>query len=124
MGKSVHNDVLDAALTYVQDNCNKLAVCNAEPTSYTQANVTYSLANEVMTSGDFTIADGDVSGRKVAVDQKAGITVDADGTASHVALLDTTNSKLLYVTTTPSQGVVTGAQLTVGTWDIEIEDPA
>lgn len=126
MGKSVHNDVLDGALNIIKNNCTRQVVCSAEPTTYAEANATYALADVTMASGDFTNADGDVSGRKTTVAAKSGVLIDTSGTATHVALLDVTNSKLLYVTTCTSQALTANGSNTVNipAWDIEIEDPA
>ncbi|GAA4442992.1 hypothetical protein [Bremerella cremea] len=96
MAKIVHNDVLDAALAVIESNCDKLTICSRAPTTYTEANTTYALGDAVPT---FTgPADGDVSGRKLTVDAISGADVDGSGNANHVALLDSGNSKLLYVT--------------------------
>lgn len=125
MAKSVHNDVLDASLNYIKNNCDKMVFCSAQPTSYAEANATYALADVAMTSSDFTgPADGDVSGRKLTVNEKASVEIDASGTGNHVALIDTGNEKLLYVTTAASQAVVDGNTMTFQSWDIEIADPA
>jgi len=122
MTKTVHNDVLDAALQYVEDNADKLVICSTAPTTYTEANVTYALGSATPT---FTgPVDGDTSGRKTTVDAVSGATVDASGTYTHVALVDTANSKLLYVTEAgSSQAVTAGNQFSLAAWDVEIADP-
>ena len=125
MAKSVHNDVLDAALNYIKSNATRLCVCSAEPTTYTQAITTYKLAIKTITSTDFTgPADGDVSGRKLTVNAQTGLSVDAGGSATHIALCDAANSKLLYVTTDTSQVLTLGNTLNTPAWDIELADPA
>jgi hypothetical protein len=124
MAKSVHNDVLDGALNVIKTSCNKMVLCSQEPTTYTQANATYALADVAMASGDFTIADGDTSGRKVTVAAKSAVPVDASGTSNHVALVDTTGSRLLYVTTHTGQALTSGNTVNIGAWDAEIADPA
>lgn len=124
MAKSVHDDVLDGALNVLKNNVTRMTACSSEPTTYTQGNSTYALADVTLASGDFAIANGDTSGRKVTVAQKTGVTVDTTGTATHVALLDVTNSKLLYVTTCTSQALTSGNTMTFNTWDIEIADPS
>ena len=106
MGLSVHNDVLDAAFDLIRDNCDEMNANNAEPTTRTEAITTFMLADQAMASTDFTIGEGDTSGRKVAVAAKLGATVDTTGTATHVSLVDGT--RLLYVTTCTSQ-VLTAA---------------
>lgn len=124
MGKSVHNDVLDGALDIVKNNCTRLVLCSAEPTNFTEANVTYALADVTVDSSDFTHADGDSSGRKTTVAAQSGVTVDSTGTSTHLACLDVSNSKLLYVTTHTSQALTASNTVDIGPWDIEIADPA
>lgn len=124
MAKSVHNNVLDQSLEYIKNNCDKMTVCSQEPTTFTEANSTYALADVSMGSTDYTIADGDTSGRKVTVAEKSGVTVDDTGTGNHVALLDTVNSLMLYVTTSTSQSLTSGNTMTFETWDVELRDPS
>ena len=123
MAKTVHDDVLDGALNIIKNNCTRMVACSAEPTTYTEANSTYALADVTVASGDFTVGNGDTNGRKVAVAQKTGVNVDNSGTATHVALLDVTNTKLLYVTTCTSQALTSGNTMTFNGWDVEIADP-
>jgi len=123
MAKSVHNDVLDGALAVIQSSCNKMTACSAQPTTFAEANATLALAQSPMLPGDFAIADGGASGRKLTVGQKSGTTVDATGSANHVALLDTVTSRLLYVTTAATQALTAGNPITFNAWDIEIADP-
>lgn len=123
MPKSVHNDVLDAALELVESNCTRLTACNAQPTTFAEGNATFALADVTVDSSDFTVGDGDASGRKVAVAAQSAVPVDATGTATHVALLDVSNSRLLYVTTSTSQALTSGNSVNLPTFDIEIVDP-
>lgn len=126
MAKTVHDDVLDGALNIIKNNCTRMVACSAQPTTYTESNATYALADVTMASGDFTAANGDTSGRKLTVAAKSGVLIDASGTATHNALLDVTNSKLLYVTTTTSQALTANGSNTVNfpAWEIEIADPS
>lgn len=123
MGKSVHDDVLDGALNIIKNNCTRMCVCSTQPTTYTEAITTNELADIVMASGDFTAANGDTNGRKLTVAAKSAFAVDNSGTAAHVALVDVTNSKLLYVTTCTSQALTSGNTVSTPAWDIEIADP-
>lgn len=121
MGKAVHNDVLDGAFD-VLDQADLMTVCSAEPTTRTEAITTFKLADIAMTPNtDFTKADGDVSGRKVTVASKSGVTVDTTGTATHVALVDAT--RLLYVTTCTSQALTAANTVNFPAWKVEIADP-
>lgn len=121
MAKSVHNDVLDAALDEIA-TATVQVLCSAEPTTRTEAVTTYALADVTMAGGDYTNADGDTSGRKVTVAAKSGVTVDSTGTATHVALCDATD--LLYVTTMTSQALTATNTVDIGAWDIELADPS
>jgi hypothetical protein len=124
MAKSTADVVFDAALNYVKNNGSRITVCNAQPTTYTEAITTFKLADVDITSGDYTgPADGDVSGRKVTVNAQAGVTVDTTGTATHVAIVDVSNTALLIVTTCTSQAIVGTSTIDIPAWDIEIEDP-
>jgi chitinase len=123
MAKSVHDAVLDGALDVIKNNCDIMTVCTQQPLTFAEANATYALASATMTGTDFIKANGDTSGRKVTVGQKSGVTVATTGTATHVALLDSVNSRLLYVTTSTSQVLTAGNTMTFNAWDIEIADP-
>lgn len=123
MAKSLNDAVIDAALAKVATG-TILTVCSTEPTTRTEAVTTYKLADIVMTAGDgngdYTIGNGDVSGRKLAVAQQADIDIDSSGTALHVAICDGTD--LLLVTTCTSQALTSGGTVTVPTFDYEITD--
>lgn len=124
MAKSVHPDVLDGALNFLRTNTTRMAACSQQPASFTEANTTYKLADVTLSPADFSLANGDVSGRKVSVAAKSAVSVAAAGTANHVALLDVANAKLLYVTTCPAQGLSAGGTVSFSAWDIEIANPA
>lgn len=126
MGKSIHNDVLDAALSYISSNCTRQIACSAEPTTYTEANSTYALADVTLAGGDFATADGDTSGRKLTTGAKTGALIDVSGTATHIAQVDVSNTKLLGVTTCTSLALTANGSNTVNfpAWKREIADPA
>jgi len=121
MSKFASDAVLDSLLDKVATG-TILTVCSAQPTSRTEAVTTYKLADVVVDSGDFTKADGDVSGRKVTIGQQTDVPVDSNGTATHVAICD--GSNLLYVTTCTSQVLTSGNTVTVPAWKIEVSDPS
>lgn len=125
MPKTVHDDVLDGSLNVVKNSATRQVVCSAQPTTFAEANATYALADVTMAAGDFTAANGDSSGRKLTVGAKSGVTIDASGTSSHVALLDVALSKLLYVTTCSALALTAGGGNTVNfpAWKFELADP-
>jgi hypothetical protein len=122
MAKSAADAVLDGLLDVVATATAQIA-CSAQPTSYAEATSTYALADVTIDSGDFTKGNGDTNGRKVTVAQQAGVDVDTTGTATHVALVITASSTLLYVTTCTSQALTSGNSVTFPAWDIEVADP-
>ena len=125
MAKSVNNDVLDAALNLVKNNGTRLAICSAEPTTYTEAMTTYALAVATISSANFTgPVDGDTSGRKLTVNGQSGVSITANGNATHIAVCDQATSRLLYVTTCTTQTLTSGNTVNTPAWDIEIADPA
>lgn len=121
MGKSFHNDCYDAALNEVKDNATYLCFCSQEPTTRTEAYTTYMLATQAVTSTDFTVGDGDTSGRKIRVDAKSGISIINSGTNTHIAIIDGT--RLLAVTTTVSQPLVAAGTFDSPAFDFELADP-
>jgi hypothetical protein len=121
MAKIVHNDVLDAALNLIKNNCNLMTACSAQPTSLAEATTTYKLADVSMATGDFTVSDGDTNGRKIRVAAKSAVPVDTTGTATHIALCDAT--RLMFVTTCTSQGLTGGNTADFPAWDYELADP-
>lgn len=123
MAKWQNDGMLDAALDYIRGNCDSMIACTAQPTTYTEATATNALADVAMTiNTDYTLADGDTSGRKITVAAKAGVTIDTTGTATHIALVKTGDTTLRYVTTCTSQGLSSGGTVDFPTWDIEIAD--
>ena len=123
MAKSLSDDVLDGALNIIKNNCTRITLCSAQPTTYTEGNATYALADVTVDSSDFTNANGDTSGRKLTVAQQTGINVDITATANHVAFLDVSGTRLLAVSTITSQALTSGNTATLNAFDIEIADP-
>lgn len=104
---------------------NIMTLCNAEPTTRTQAVTTFALADVTLTpgngGGDFTIANGDTNGRKVTVTAQSAVPVDVTGTATHVAICDGT--RLLFVTTCGSTALTSGGTADIAAFKIEVADP-
>lgn len=122
MAKSVHDDVIDAALSYIKTNATRICVDSTEPTTYTQAETTYMLAIKTITSTDFTGPADGTSGRKLTSNQHTDITISNSGTAAHIAFT-VNGSKLLFVTTCTNQALVATYLVTIPSWIIQIGDP-
>ena len=118
MAKWQIDAMLDAALTYISTNAIELYVCSGQPANYAGI-AAVALTGAAIPSYQAP-ANGDVSGRKLAVDQEADIPVTATGDATHIVLASAT--VLLYVTTCTPQELTIGNTVVIPTWDIEIAD--
>jgi hypothetical protein len=129
MGKSIGNNVLDAALQHLEDNGQTFVLCDGEPTTYANATTDKPTGNALgettITATDFTgPADGDTNGRKTQVNAQTAITVDVTGTLDHIAIVDDSNTALLLVTTVSnSQSVTASNTVDTTAFDVEIADP-
>ena len=121
MAKWLNDSVLDALLGVI-DNGTIMTVCSQQPANRTEAVTTYALADVSLSGADFSIGNGSPNGRTLTVSAKSGVTVDATGSATHVAISDGTN--LLAVTTCTTKGVDSGDTLNIPSWTINVSDPS
>ncbi len=75
-----------------------------------------------MATGDYTLANGDTSGRKFTTGAKNGVSVATSGTATHIALGNSTGSTLDFVTTCTSQAISVGT-VDIPAFKYEINQP-
>lgn len=123
MVATMHDDIQDAALQYIIDNCENLYICSAQPTTFTEAATTYKLGTKATPSIGSPQA-GDVSGRKAIVAAITDGVVNSAGDATWWALTDDSLSKLLIAQElTALVAVVTGSPFTLDALDIEFPDP-
>lgn len=118
------NRVFDNGLTVLDTEANRIDVTSQEATTYTEATSTYSLGNSTSLSVGAP-ADRSGGGREVTVAAITDGSVSATGTATHYAIVDTSNSRLLATgSLNASQSVTSGNTFTLATFDIGIPDPA
>jgi len=124
MAKAIPDAILDKTLDEIA-TATRMILCNAQPTTYTEANATFALSDVTLSGVDFTKANGDTSGRKVTIAAKTGVLIDISGTGNHIALVRVSDTTLIYVTTCTSQAVTANGSNTVNfpAWDVEIADP-
>lgn len=120
MGIAASDLVLDASLDKVATG-TIITVCSAQPTTRAEAVTTFKLLDVAVDAGDFSKADGDVSGRKLIIAAQNAVPVDTSGTGNHVAVSDATD--LLYVTTCDPQALTSGNTANLPAWEIEHRDP-
>lgn len=140
MAKNVHDNMLDAALNYLKSNANRLVVLTAEPTgasAYSNAITAkdssgFQLASATISASDFTgPADGDTSGRKIAVGAQSSMSIDgiaASSSATHVSVVkfhasSASSQLVIYTTTCTTQSLTGGNKVNTPAWDIELRDP-
>jgi hypothetical protein len=120
MGKFVPDDVIDVLLAEVATATRQDATDDVS----TPSDLSGTLANVAMTPGDgndYTIAPGDVSGRKVTMSEKTGVSITGSGTALHIIL--SLAAVILDITTCTSQVLTSGGTVTFPAWDHEVLDP-
>ncbi len=122
---TVGNRVFDAGLNVLDTEANRVDICSQEPASYAEATSTYTLGNSTSISISAP-TDGDTSGRKVTLAAISSASVTGTGSATHFAITDTSNSRLLITGSLSSGGqtVTTGNTFSLNALDIEIPDPS
>ena len=116
--------VFDNGLSVLDTEANKITVTSQEASTYAEANATYALGNSTSLSINAP-ANRTGGGRKVTVAAVSDGSITATGTATHYAIVDTTNSRLLATAAlTASQAVTNGNTFTLASFDIGIPDPA
>lgn len=98
---------MDAFLNNIADNGDQIILCSALPGSYAEATATYKLTvPEALVvgdgNGDYTIAAGSVSGRKLTLTAHPGVAGFATGNATHWAIVDTGTTALICANTLAS----------------------
>lgn len=124
--------IMDAALSYIKTNGVKMYVCttaisSASVPTYAKISSTAALTGAISMASlaSVALANGDTSGRKLTVPQKASVAVTASGTAARICLVNSAGSgSVVYVTTCTSQSLTSGNTVTVPSWDIEVRDPS
>jgi len=126
--KLVNNDALDALLQAIAA-ATSMTLCTDSSTDFalvsdtTDTRVLAKVAS--LTTGNFTIQNGDVSGRKITPDSQDSVDVIRTGVPDNLYLNDTGNSKVLLITTvTSTQQLTTGNKVNIPGFDDEVRDPS
>lgn len=119
----LNDRVFDNGLTVLDTEANAIHITSVEATTYAQATSTYTLGN----SPSLSISapqDRSGGGREVIVAAIIDGAVTGTGTATHYAIVDTSNSRLLATgSLTSSQVVTTGNAFTLTSFSVGIPDP-
>lgn len=123
MADNVSARVLDLGLNVLDTECDKIVICSAEPTTFTEADATFKLAQKTFAVGGAfgSPAAGTPNGRKVTSAAITDGTVTANGTGLKAAAIDTVNSRLLAVTSlAASQALTAGNTFSLAAFDIRL----
>jgi len=118
----INDDILDLALSGIDDDTENLYICSQEPTTYAEAQTTYKLGTKA-TPAIGAPENGASNGRRIIVAAITDGTVDGTGTATHYALTDNSASKLLATgALSSSQAVTSGNTFTLTEFSVTIPD--
>ena len=111
MTRFFHNDVLDAAADKVATGTHA-TVCSAAPANYAGIDAV-ALAAWDIDSGDWTVQDGVIDGRRATLGAQSGAEAEASdaGDTLHLAIDD--GDILLAVTEIPSKPITEGNPVNV-----------
>lgn len=115
--------VYDNGLTVLDTEANVLYICSAQPANY--AGIAAVLLGTKSSPSIGSPGAGTPDGRKVTVAAFTDGAVSATGTASHYAIADTGNSRLLAADALDAtQAVTNGNTFSLPAFDIRIPAPA
>ena len=121
---TLNDRVFDNGLTVLDTEANKIVITSQAATTYAEANATYALGNSTSLSIGAP-QDRTAGGREVVVAAITDGSVTGTGTATHYAIIDTVNTRLLATSTlTASQAVTSGNTFTLSSVSVGIPDPA
>jgi len=115
--------VFDGGLNFLDSNVTRIDLCTADPNGVYGSIAGSSVANYTVDGTDFTIANGDTSGRKITLSQQTGNNGTATGAANFLVLSNGTDT---WYGTINADGdtVNSGSPVTINAVDIwEINDP-
>lgn len=123
-----HDLVFDGALDVIA-TCVRVDACSTEPTTHTEATATFTVGNYTLTAGagggDWTIANGDTSGRKLTLGAQSGNNATGTGAANFLAFTRTSpSSQLIAVIDGDGDTLNSGSPWTIAATDVsEFRDP-
>ena len=123
---SINDRVFDNGLTVLDTEANQVHITSAEATTY--ANATTGGSNPLGSSASLSIgapSDKSGGGREVTVAAISDGAVSNTGTATHYALVDSTNNRLLVTgALSASQSVTNGNTFSLASFTVGIPDPS
>lgn len=97
MAKKFGFSAAAASLGYIRDNANIIFLCGSAPQSYSAAsNQPNMIVSANVSASDFTLASA-ATGAQLTLGAKSSQSVEGSGTATHMAIVQSSGSRLLYV---------------------------
>ena len=119
MAVSISDTWLDAIADAIIAGADRITVCAGAPANIAGI-TTNKLAQTTLAGGDFTKANGDVSGRKVVTALKADVDITTSGSADHIAIDDGTNMAVFTVT---AKTLTSGDKVNIPALTMTVPDP-
>lgn len=118
MSKKYGYSAAAASLAYIRDNANTIFVCGSAPQAYSAAaNQPNMIVSAGCSTADFVITSA-ATGALLTIAAKTGFTIDGSGNATHLAVVSTSGTRLLYVTNVSAQVLSSGNTVTINSWTI------
>ena len=124
-------DLLDAGMeamkAALEGAGGRMVVCEGKPASFAEADDNKGAGGKALAttaSVTLTVAANSPDGRKVTISAVNDVDIDVTGSPSHLALIDTSTSRLWCVT--PASSVTdlgAGGKVNFPAWDFIIRDP-
>lgn len=120
----INTNTLDNGLSALKAAADRIYICSAEPTTFTEATSTFALGSKNFGAGAVfpaAIANGSPSGRKLTTAVITDGAVSANGTASHWASVTFGSSRLETAQSlTATQVVTSGNNFTLTAADVRL----
>lgn len=116
------SDFYHNGLIHLSSAVAEVYVCTTQVTSRSSAVDDALAKSTTIASSDWTestAASG--TGRQMAIDQIANLTVTSSGVADHIVLC--TTSTAVYITTCNSKSLTTADTVTIPTWKVTVRAP-
>ena len=133
MAKSISHDALDAAFEYIASRADTLVLCSGPPLTVSEAMTPVDSGGRMLGAsplvgglgnGDFTVAPGLISGRRLAVSARDGLAITVSGSVDHLAVVSRIHDEVLMVTAlTEALPVEAGSMISLNSFSNEIADP-
>jgi hypothetical protein len=123
MAKWCSSTILDAALSYISTNCDRMFLNTTQPANFAEANGALKLAQFNMAGGNYTGPSANGNSRYLQVNAMNGVNAAANGNANHVSLANSGGTNLHYVTTCAVQAIVIGNPIQINAWNIQFDQP-